>query len=98
MHSVNNGRIATTGTATVASVTDQARRSFRFNDRACDAQIGSGAQPMTKIASLAVTLQAKSVKSEDLYQLITMLKTLSQPIIVGWKIINYGWIYAVWRK
>ncbi|HJF73586.1 MAG TPA: L-seryl-tRNA(Sec) selenium transferase [Gallibacterium anatis] len=47
----------------------------------CDAQIGSGAQPMTKIASLAVTLQAKSAKSEDLYQLITMLKALSQPII-----------------
>ena len=54
---------------------------FDLMIEACDAQIGSGAQPMTKIASLAVTLQAKSAKSEDLYQLITMLKTLSQPII-----------------
>ncbi|MGY6773363.1 L-seryl-tRNA(Sec) selenium transferase [Gallibacterium sp. ZY190522] len=45
------------------------------------AQIGSGAQPMTKIDSLAVTLQAKSAKSEDLYQLMTILKSLSQPII-----------------
>ncbi|KGQ37832.1 L-seryl-tRNA(Sec) selenium transferase [Gallibacterium genomosp. 1] len=45
------------------------------------AQIGSGAQPMTKIDSLAVTLQAKSTKSEDLYQLMTILKSLSQPII-----------------
>ncbi|MDK9430614.1 L-seryl-tRNA(Sec) selenium transferase [Gallibacterium anatis] len=54
---------------------------FDLMIEACDAQIGSGAQPMTKIASLAVTLQAKSAKSEDLYQLITMLKALSQPII-----------------
>ena len=54
---------------------------FDLMIEACDAQIGSGAQPMTKIASLAVTLQAKSAKSEDLYQLITMLKTLAQPII-----------------
>lgn len=54
---------------------------FDLMIEACDAQIGSGAQPMTKIASLAVTLQAKSAKREDLYQLITMLKTLAQPII-----------------
>ncbi|MEH8137692.1 L-seryl-tRNA(Sec) selenium transferase [Gallibacterium anatis] len=54
---------------------------FDLMIEACEAQIGSGAQPMTKIASLAVTLQAKSAKSEDLYQLITMLKALSQPII-----------------
>lgn len=54
---------------------------FDLMIESCDAQIGSGAQPMTKIASLAVTLQAKSAKSEDLYQLITMLKALSQPII-----------------
>ncbi|OBW96419.1 selenocysteine synthase [Gallibacterium salpingitidis] len=46
-----------------------------------DAQIGSGSQPTAKIPSIAVTLQPKSTKSEDLYQLVTQLKTLSQPII-----------------
>ncbi|OBX08885.1 selenocysteine synthase [Gallibacterium salpingitidis] len=46
-----------------------------------DAQIGSGSQPTAKIPSIAVTLQPKSTKSEDLYQLVIQLKTLSQPII-----------------
>lgn len=46
-----------------------------------DAQIGSGSQPTAKIPSIAVTLRPKSTKSEDLYQLVTQLKTLSQPII-----------------
>lgn len=45
------------------------------------AQIGSGSQPTAKIPSIAVTLQSKSMKSEDLYQLVTQFKTLSQPII-----------------
>lgn len=45
------------------------------------AQMGSGSQPTAKIDSIAVTLQAKSRKSEDLYQLISRCKMLSQPII-----------------
>ncbi|OBX05291.1 selenocysteine synthase [Gallibacterium genomosp. 3] len=60
---------------------DKLSERFEITIANSDAQIGSGSQPTAKIPSFAVTLQAKSAKSDDLYQLIARLKLLDHPII-----------------
>lgn len=54
---------------------------FEIKIEPSEAQIGSGSQPMARLESLAVTLQPKVAKSQDLRKLVDRLKQLPTPLI-----------------
>ena len=54
---------------------------FEIKIEPSQAQIGSGSQPLAKLPSISVTLQAKVAKSRDLLELVEKLKALPVPLI-----------------